>query len=367
MHKKLLGTIFGCAFVAVTAVACAQQAELPAAGDEVVVKIGDEVITAAEVESMVGPSLVKLRQDIYTTTIAELKAQIFERLVTEKATAEGITRDEFLAQNVQAKMTEPDEGEIVKVMTMYRNRLAQDDAQARQQVAQALQQQQQAQLLEALREQMFADAGVVILLEPPRATVAITEGTPSRGPADAPIVLVEYTDYQCPYCARVQPTLAALIERYDGQIRHVFKNLPLPNHSQAQLAGEAALCAQDQGQYWEFHDWLFENQRTMNRDNMIAQAGELGMNAELFTACVDEGTYRSKVDADMKEARGFGITGTPGFMINGRVLTGAQPIEAFEEVIDQELTLKGIEVPPKPEPATADDAAADTGEETATE
>ncbi len=139
-----------------------------------------------------------------------------------------------------------------------------------------------------MRDEMFAEAGVVILLQPPRAEVAITEGTPSRGPVSAPIVLVEYTDYQCPYCSRVQPTIDALMERYDGQIRHVFKNLPLPIHQQAQLAGEAALCAQDQGKFWEFHDWLFANQRTMNRETMIAEAGELGMNVELFTACIDE-------------------------------------------------------------------------------
>ncbi len=366
MRMKVIGSFIGCGLMALAVVACAQQAAPPSGGDEVVARIGDDVITAAEVEAMVGSSLVKLRQEIYNTTVGELNAQIFERLVTQKATADGITREEFLAREMDGKMTEPDEGEIVKVMSMYRNRLPQDDAQARQQVVQALQQQQQAKLVEALRDEMFAEAGVVILLQPPRAEVAITEGTPSRGPATAPIVLVEYTDYQCPFCSRVQPTITALMERYDGQIRHVFKNLPLPNHNQAQLASEAALCAQDQGQYWEFHDWLFENQRTMNRDTMIAQAGAMSMDADLFTACISDGTYQARVDADMKEARGFGITGTPGFMINGRVITGAQPLEAFEAVIDEELALKGIEVPPRPEPPQADDAAA-TEEEIATE
>ncbi len=364
MKMKYTSSFVGCALMTLAVVACAQQAAPPTAGDDVVVRIGDEVITSAEVESMVGPSLVKLRQEIYNTTVGELNAQIFERLVTEKATAEGLTREEYLAKNVDGKMTEPDEGEIVKVMSMYRARLAQDDAQAREQVVQALQQQQQAKLIEALRDELFAEAGVVILLQPPRAVVAIPEGTPSRGPVSAPIVLVEYTDYQCPYCSRAQPTIDAVMERYDGQVRHVFKNLPLPMHQQAQLAGEAALCAQDQGKFWEFHDWLFENQRTMNRESMITEAGELGMNADLFTACISDGTYQAKVDADMKEARGFGITGTPGFMINGRVLTGAQPLEAFEAIIDEELTLKGIEIPPKKQPETT---AAATSEEAATE
>lgn len=344
-----LWTTIGCVVLTVAAVACAQG---PATGsanadDPVVAKIGDSVITQSELEAMIGPSLVNLRQQMYQAKMARLQSEIFERLVTEKATAEGMTRGEYLKKNIEDKAVEPDEGEIVKLMTQYRSQLGEDDLQARAQVVQALKQRQQGELRENLRKTLFADAGVTILLEPPRVTVAIRQGTPSRGPTDAPIVLVEYTDYQCPYCNRVQPTITALMERYDGQIRHVFKNLPLPNHSQAQLAGEAALCAQDQSEYWGFHDWLFANQRSMNRATMVAQAGELGMDAELFEACIEQKIHADAVSADALEARSFGITGTPGFLINGRVLSGAQPIEAFEAVIDEELELKGIKVPAK--------------------
>ncbi len=362
LNVAAIGSIF---LATAAAVACAQEpgTEKPVvATDEVVARIGDDVITATELEAMVGPSLVKLRQDIYDTTVAQLQSQIFDRLVVVKATAEGKTKTDYLKEHIDDKITDPDEGEIVKVMSMYRNRLAAEDAAAREQVIQALRQQAGVQLAEELRKELFAEAGVVILLEPPRVTVAIGESTPNRGTKGAPIVLVEYTDFQCPYCVRVQPTIAALMERYEGQIQHVFKNLPLPNHQQAQLAGEAAFCAQDQGKFWEFHDWLFANQRTMTRDSMVAQSVELGMDEELFAACVDQHTYTENVDADMREARGFGINGTPGFLINGRVISGAQPIENFEKIIDEELTLKGLEVPPKKVPEAA--AAA---EETATE
>jgi len=353
-----LWTTMGCVLLSVAAVACAQGPAAPPADadDPVVARIGDEVITESDLEAMIGPSLVNLRQQMYQAKMSQLQAEIFQRLVTERATAEGMTRGEYLKKNIDDKAAEPDEGEIVKIMTQYRSQLAEDDLQAREQVVEALKQRQQVELREELRKTLFAEAGVMILLEPPRVTVAIRQETPSRGPVDAPIVLVEYTDYQCPYCNRVQPTIAALMERYDGQIRHVFKNLPLPNHPQAQLAGEAALCAQDQGKYWEFHDWLFANQRTMNRETMVAAAGELGMDAE-------EKTHAGTVSADAREARSFGITGTPGFLINGRVLSGAQPIEAFEVVINEELELKGIEVPAK---KTAEKPAEET-EEVATE
>jgi protein-disulfide isomerase len=354
-----MGTLAGCALIAAASVACAQQPDAApvASQSEVVAKIGDEVITSAELEAMVGPSLVKLRQDIYDATVAQLKQQIFDRLVDEQAAAAGLSRAEYLQQEVDAKVGEIDEGEIVKVMSMYRSRLPQDDAQARAQVVQALTQQQTAVRQAALMERLFAEADVEILLEPPRVQIAVTEGTPSRGPASAPVVMVEYTDYQCPYCARVQPTLDQLMERYEGKLRHVFKNLPLPMHAEAQLAGEAALCAGDQDKYWELHDWMFANQRSINRDSMLAEAAELGMDTERFAACIDRGTYTEQVDADMREARSFGITGTPGFLINGRVLTGAQPIENFEAIIDEELRRRGIEVPAKEAPEDAPKAA----------
>lgn len=360
--KTGMWTTIGSALLSMAAVACAQGPAAANADDPAVAKIGDEVITASELEAMTGPSLVALRQKIYEAQMAKLEAEIYERLVKKAAAAEGITEAEYRQKRIDEMVGEPDEGEIVKLMTQFRSRLAKDDAQARQQIVQALKQREKKRLSDELRKVLFAEAGVEILLSPPRVEVDIPDGTPTQGPDDAPIVLVEYTDFQCPYCNRVQPILKALMERYEGQIRHVFKNLPLPMHPQAQLAGEAALCSQDQGKFWEFHDWLFANQRTMNRDSMEAAAGELGMDAEAFTACVDQGTHAARVHSDMIEARSFGITGTPGFLVNGRVITGSQPIEEFETIIDEELERHGIDIPPE-QAATK----ANTAEGTATE
>ena len=340
-----------CILLSVAAVACAQG---PAnAGDQAVAKIGDEVITASELEALAGSSLVALRQQIYDAQVSKLEAEIFQRLVQQAAAAEGMSEGEYLRKRIDEMVDEPDEGEIVKLMSQYRSQLSGDDLQARAQIVQALTQREKQQRSQELRQVLFAEAGVEILLEPPRVEVAIADGTPSRGPVDAPIVMIEYTDFQCPFCTRIQPVLDALMKRYDGQIRHVFKNLPLPMHKEAQLAGAASLCAQDQGKFWEYRDWLFANQRTLSRDSMVAKAGDFGMDSEVFTACIDKGTYLAVVRADMAEANGFGITGTPGFLINGRVLTGAQPIEEFEVIIDSELKRRGIDIPPKQAAAEA--------------
>jgi protein-disulfide isomerase len=135
------------------------------------------------------------------------------------------------------------------------------------------------------------------------------------------------------------------MERYDGKLLHVFKNLPLPMHAEAPLAAAAALCAQDQGKFWELHDWLFINQRTLSRESIIAEAGNLGVDTAVFSSCIDQGKYSVRVKAETAEAHSYGITGTPGFLINGRVVTGARPIEMFVEIIDDELERKGIAVP----------------------
>ena len=345
--KTGLWTTICLAVVATATVACAQASS--GAEDPVVAQIGDDVITASELETMVGTSLVALRQQMYDTKVAKLQDEIYRRLLKEAAAAEGTSEIDYVRSRVDEAVGEPDPGEVVKLMSQYRAQLAEDDVQARNQVVQALKQRERQRLAEELRGSLFAEAGVRILLEPPRVAFTVAEGTPSRGPVDAPVVLIEYTDFQCPFCTRVQPTINELLKRYDGELRHVFKNLPLPMHAEAPLAGAAALCAQDQGKFWELHGWLFENQRTLNRVSIVSKAGLLGMDKEAFEACLEDGTYHGRVREEMAEANGYGITGTPGFLINGRILTGAQPIEAFIQIIDDELARKEI----SPQPAVA--------------
>jgi protein-disulfide isomerase len=330
--------------MAMATVACAEAGS--GAEDPAVAKIGDEVITESQLEAIAGTSLVALRQQIYDTKVAKLQEEIYRRLLQEAAAAEGVSEGDYVKARVDEAVGEPDPGEVVMLTSQYRAQLSEDDLEARNQVVQALKQRDRQRLAEELRATLFAEAGVTILLEPPRVEFTVAAGTPSRGPDDAAVVLIEYTDFQCPFCTRVQPTITELLRRYDGNLRHVFKNLPLPMHAEAPLAGAAALCAQDQGKFWELHGWLFENQRTLSRASIVTKAGLLGMDNEAFEACINDGKYQGRVRAEMVEANGYGITGTPGFLINGRVLTGAQPIEAFVEIIDDELARKGISTEP---------------------
>jgi protein-disulfide isomerase len=163
---------------------------------------------------------------------------------------------------------------------------------------------------------------------------------PARGPKNAPITIVAYSDFECPFCGRVLPTLKQIEDEYKGKVRVAFKNQPLPFHANAKPAAAAALAANEQGKFWEYHDKLFANQRALDRASLEKYAQELGLNMGQFKAALDSGKYDAQVAADMAEATRVGVNGTPTFFINGRSLVGAQPVEAFKRVIDEELSKK---------------------------
>jgi protein-disulfide isomerase len=176
----------------------------------------------------------------------------------------------------------------------------------------------------------------------PDAKVDVKLGdAPVKGPASAKVTLVAFSDFQCPFCGRAVPTLKQLEDDYKGKLRIAFKQLPLPFHDKAHLAAEAALAANEQGKFWQYHDKLFANQQALDRPSLEKYAEELGLNMTKFRAALDSGRYKDKVDADAKEGAAVGATGTPTFFINGTRLVGAQPVDAFKAVIDQELKKKG--------------------------
>lgn len=171
------------------------------------------------------------------------------------------------------------------------------------------------------------------------------DGIPIHGPADAPITIVEVSDFQCPYCARVVPTLEKVEEVYGPLVRRAFKHYPLPFHKDAPMAALASIAAQEQGKFWEYKKLLFANQKDLSRAALLAHARKLGLDMQKFEAGLTSMPAKQRVVAEMNEAEAIGITGTPGFLINGRFLNGAQPFETFAKLINQELQKKGIPVP----------------------
>jgi protein-disulfide isomerase len=162
---------------------------------------------------------------------------------------------------------------------------------------------------------------------------------PAWGPEDAPVVMVEFSDFQCPFCGRFyQETYPRLRETYGDRIRFVYRDLPLPQiHPDAILAAQAAECADEQGAFWEYHDLIFSNQQDLSRTALGSFATQLELDTEAFNQCLDSGRYEQEIASDMQAASSYGIRGTPTFFINGRPIVGAQPFEVFAAVIDEEL------------------------------
>jgi protein-disulfide isomerase len=176
---------------------------------------------------------------------------------------------------------------------------------------------------------------------PPAEKQDISVGdAPVKGPKNAPVTIVEWSDFQCPFCGRVIPTVKQIEDTYKGKVRLAFKHQPLPFHNNAEPAAEAAMAANEQGKFWEMHDKLFANQQSLDRPSLEKYAQEIGLNMSRFKAALDASKFKERIQKDSAEGMKVGANGTPTFFINGQKVEGAQPFENFKAVIDKELAKK---------------------------
>lgn len=170
-----------------------------------------------------------------------------------------------------------------------------------------------------------------------------TDDDPFRGPSNAAVTIIEFSDYQCPFCKRyVDETLPLILDTYGDRVRYVFHDFPIEQlHPQAALAAQGARCAFDQGKFWEYHDLLFQKQGALAADNLKGYAAKLGLDQKTFDGCLDSGKYAQEVQDDFDEARALSVTATPTFFINGRKLVGAQSFATFQTIIEEELQKAG--------------------------
>jgi protein-disulfide isomerase len=311
---------------------------------EPLAEVNGETITTKDLESRLGAKLAKLEEQIYDLKRQELDSLIAQKLLEQEAAKRKISVAALLDAEVTAKVPLVTETEIDAFYQANKARIRGDDADTRQKIRAFLQQQkltaQRALFVESLR----SHSKVVVRLQPPpviRVEVSI-KGAPVRGPADAPVTLVEFSDFECPFCTQAHPTLKQILERYPGKVRLAYRDFPLDSiHPQARRAAEAARCAHDQGKFWEYHDVLFAQSPKLATEDLRRYAEQVGLDITKFDSCVAGGTHKAAVQRDLDEGHRLGITGTPAFFVNGRPLSGAQPLEAFARVIDDELTRVG--------------------------
>ena len=316
-------------------------------GDNEVARIGDIVVTLGDLDDAWqqndAASRMRLLQQIYETRRRALDIVIGEHLIEREAAQRGMTREELLEAELPSRTPPITDAEIDQIYERNRNAF-QDRTldQMRSEIRAAMEQQRPSQALhQFMRELRDSAVDVSVTLAAPRQTIEVLPEDPSRGPEDASVVMVEFSDFQCPFCRSATDALDELAERYDGQIRFVYKDYPLPSHAEAFKAAEAGNCAHEQGMFWEFHDKLFASQESLDVESLKTYAAELGLDSERFAGCLDEDRHADRVQQDLQIGRQYGVSSTPTVFINGRIVTGAVPVETFDAIIQEELAASG--------------------------
>ncbi len=231
------------------------------------------------------------------------------------------------------------QAEVDKIYAANASRFASlSEDEAKQRIKMDLENRAKFEAFQKALAQMRSDASVEVMLpEPAAPALKVSTAGPSRGHADAPVTIVEFSDFQCPFCKKASGTLKQLLAGYGDKVRLVYKHSPLPNHEHAFKAAQASVCAAEQGKFWEMHDTLFEHSNDLSADALKRYAAELGLKSNEFNACLDSEASRAAVLKDVQEAQQAGVSGTPTFVINGKALRGNKPLEEFKAAVDQEL------------------------------
>jgi protein-disulfide isomerase len=334
------------ALAAALMMTCAATAQPSAAGkqaegDEAVATIAGQPVTRAELEASIAGELSTLRQQRQDALEKGLDRYLANEVLTRESTARGVSLTDLLDEEVLKNVKSPTDAEVDAFYERNKNNVEGTKEQLAPRIREYLAQQRRQQALQNYVAALNEKYGVRVLLEPLR--IGVDAGnSPSRGAANAPLTLVEFGDFQCPYCSRLKPTLEQAMKSYAGKVRLVFRQFPLSSHPDAAKAAEASLCAREQGKFWELHDRMYEHQNALQVADLKKAATALGLDGKRFGECLDSGRSEAEIKADVLAGQNAGVTGTPALFVNGRpVPGGAVEYSALAKVLDDELKRVG--------------------------
>ena len=310
------------------------------AGSDVVATIDGTPITRDELDRDLIVRLNQLEDEIYDVRQEHLQALIGTRLLATEAKRRGTTVDALVKQEVDAKIPAVTDQEVAQFYEANKMQIRADEVSARPRIRTYLEEQRREERRDAFIGSLRKTAAVNVNLERPamRRAAIETAGAPAKGAASAKVTIVEFSDFHCPYCRGVQPTLSELLSKYGDRVRLVFRHFPVDTlHPSARKASEAAWCAQQQDKFWQYHDRLYLVGNDASPATLSRIATEVGLDANKFNSCSAGKDAPAAVEKDIDEARRLGLNGTPTFFINGRPFVGRQPLESFTKVIDEEL------------------------------
>ncbi len=332
MNPKLLLTA-----VLFFASACAAQTGSTVPGAKPIAEIAGKPIYEQALQPSIAGQMMQLAQQEYAIKRKALDAVINREVLERAANAKGLTPERLLETEVDPKIPQPTDEAVHAYYLAQPNLQSRPFSQIKEQLRASLRQAEirkaRADYIAALR----ARANVQIFLEPPRIRVSYD---PKRllGSPHAPVMIIEFSDFQCPYCRGVEPTLRSVVKQFDGKVSLAYRDLPLSQiHPHAELAAEASRCAEEQGKFWPYHDLLMSDPPRLDRNSLLADARTLHLDEKRFDSCLSSGKYAQAVQQDAETAQGLGANGTPTFFINGQLLSGDQPASVFEKMIQQDL------------------------------
>jgi protein-disulfide isomerase len=330
-------------------VACSSTSAQPArqaAPGDVVATVGAQTVTLAQVDekalqqSAANFGSMKLAQALYEARRAAIDDIVATLLMDQEAKSRGMDRATLVEKEIGDKVAPVTDIDVAGWYQANQSRVQGAPLdRVRAPIRAYLIQERMAEARLRYVAALKSKTPVRVTLEPPRLKVAATG--PAKGQPSAPIEMIEFSDFQCPYCLRANATVTQVLATYGDRIHFVYRHYPLESHPNAFPAAEASACAAEQGKFWSYHDRLFANPTKLGAADLKQHAAELGIDTAKFNACVDSRKFKAQVDADIQEGNDVGVNGTPAFFINGRMLSGAQPFEAFKRIIDEELELKG--------------------------
>ena len=328
--------------VAATLLACssapAQQ------GSDVAARIGDRTVTVKELDDRWradNPAEhAEATQKLYEGRRAALENMLAAMLIEQAAKGSGLSLEAYEESQVSSRVKPVTDAEVVAFYQANTNQMQGRPLDA---MAPAINRYLEEQRRVEARQAWLADLrkkgpDVRVMIDAPRQEIALAATDPSTGAANAPVTIVEFSDFQCPYCRQVAPTLKQIRDKYGDKVRVVWKDYPLTQiHPQAFKAGEAGHCAAEQGKFWEYHDRLFANQEALQPGDLKKYAADLGLDTAKFDACLDSAKFGDRVREGVVQGTRLGVDSTPTMYVNGRLVSGAQPFEVIAGIIDEEL------------------------------
>lgn len=310
---------------------------------DVVAEVGGHKITRAQLENHQSDNMARARSDLmharmsfYDAENSALQREIDKELLSQEAAKQHITGDQLLKREVEGRVKDPSE-ETLRIYYLGIPGSKQPYEVMRPQILRSIRALEEKQYADDYIKKLRQKTPVTVALFPPHQDVAVGN-TPVMGASDAAVTVIEFADYQCPYCRQEEPTMKKMRDEFKDKVKYSYRDFPLPMHQYARKAAEASRCAGEQGQYWAYHDKLFSNgEQDLAVPGLKATARALKLDGDKFDKCLDSGAETAAVEKDFEQGKDLGITGTPTMYVNGYVISGAASADVLRQLIQGQL------------------------------